>query len=369
MIFNTIVSGGSGTGGILTITAPSGATAIISNDVLGKRYERIVSSNGTVVFKGLASGTWGLYITDGESVSETKSIIIDVDYDVILSFFKATININFPKGSTCTCTHVATGLKIFAPEDAVALGVWELTVPYDGEWEIMVTNGADTAYQTVEINSEGQNLNIETGGLLPVEYQKLEYIESTGSQYIDAGVITISPDALLESEIKFLKPTFDAFDLYQTLFSVYSPWENEGDVMLKQYNTQIFFDYFGSSAQQSIVNNEIYEVNLKGSDRAIISANTFINTGSQITNTTFFSSYLSIFANKYRLANSTQTDVAQYASARIYYLKMSLDGNLVRDFIPCYRRSDGVAGMYDKVTETFFVNSGNGDFIKGPVIS
>ena len=41
------------------------------------------------------------------------------------------------------------------------------------------------------------------------------------------------------------------------------------------------------------------------------------------------------------------------------------DDNLLRDMIPCYRRSDNVIGMFDKVSQTFFTNAGTGTFTKG----
>lgn len=50
---------------------------------------------------------------------------------------------------------------------------------------------------------------------------------------------------------------------------------------------------------------------------------------------------------------------------RYYYLKMYMDGELVRDFVPCYRKSDGEIGMYDLVSNSFFTNAGSGTFEKG----
>ena len=54
------------------------------------------------------------------------------------------------------------------------------------------------------------------------------------------------------------------------------------------------------------------------------------------------------------------------ASARIYGVKL-YDGNtLTFDGIPASR--DGVLGIYDKVSKTFFANAGTGTFIAGPVV-
>jgi len=41
---------------------------------------------------------------------------------------------------------------------------------------------------------------------------------------------------------------------------------------------------------------------------------------------------------------------------------------LVRNMIPCYRRSDLKPGMYDTVNNVFYTNSGSGEFILGPVV-
>jgi hypothetical protein len=57
-----------------------------------------------------------------------------------------------------------------------------------------------------------------------------------------------------------------------------------------------------------------------------------------------------------------------YFNGRIFQLDLSLDGSLVRNFIPARRNSDGVLGMYDTVSNTFFTNAGTGEFIAGPVV-
>jgi hypothetical protein len=38
---------------------------------------------------------------------------------------------------------------------------------------------------------------------------------------------------------------------------------------------------------------------------------------------------------------------------------------LVRDFIPCYRKSDNEIGLYDVVNGVFYANAGSGTFTKG----
>jgi len=51
---------------------------------------------------------------------------------------------------------------------------------------------------------------------------------------------------------------------------------------------------------------------------------------------------------------------------RVYYFKYyDKDNSLICDLVPCYRKADGVIGMYDVVRRTFLTNVGSGSFTKG----
>ena len=54
---------------------------------------------------------------------------------------------------------------------------------------------------------------------------------------------------------------------------------------------------------------------------------------------------------------------------RLYLCKIYDNDNLVRNFIPCYRKVDNEIGLYDVINDVFYVNSGTGEFIAGPVIA
>lgn len=51
--------------------------------------------------------------------------------------------------------------------------------------------------------------------------------------------------------------------------------------------------------------------------------------------------------------------------SRIYSFKIYDNDFLVRNFVPCYRISDGVVGLYDVINDVFYTNAGTGDFTKG----
>lgn len=84
MIFN-VTGGGGGAGCTLTITAPVGATANVSKD--GKTKGPKVATAGTVVFKGLETGTWTITITNGTDTA-TETVEIKADYHANVSFVK-----------------------------------------------------------------------------------------------------------------------------------------------------------------------------------------------------------------------------------------------------------------------------------------
>lgn len=61
-----------------------------------------------------------------------------------------------------------------------------------------------------------------------------------------------------------------------------------------------------------------------------------------------------------------RTTIGSWGTRTIRYFKYwDKDGNLLRDMIPCYRKSDNVIGMFDLVSQTFFTNAGTGVFTVG----
>ena len=141
-------TGGGGSGGTLTVTAPANVTVTISKD--GKTKTKNSGTSGVVVFKGLASGTWTLKITDGSQTS-SKPVAITADYSTVIAFFAATINITYPAGSACTCSDGTTTLS--APDTS---GTWACIVPNTGTWTASCTNGEDSTSKAVAITADGQ---------------------------------------------------------------------------------------------------------------------------------------------------------------------------------------------------------------------
>jgi hypothetical protein len=161
---------GSGSaGGTLTVTAPANVTVTVSKD--GKSKIKNSGTSGVVVFKGLASGTWTLTITDGSQTS-SKPVVVTADYSTVIAFFAATINITYPAGSTCTATDGTTTLT--APDTS---GTWACVVPNAGTWTVTATDGEDSASKDATITADGQSKS------LTINYQTFLY--NAGDQCTD----------------------------------------------------------------------------------------------------------------------------------------------------------------------------------------
>lgn len=199
-IGKTNIGGGGGTGGSLTITAPANVTVTVSKD--GKTKTKNSGTSGVVVFKGLASGTWMLKITDGSQTS-SKPVVITADYSTVIAFFAATINITYPAGSTCTATDGTTTLT--APDTS---GTWACVVPNAGTWTVAATDGVENTSESVSITTDGQIVAIELSYLLWLYKSGNTYNAVTGGWSVSEhpstggsfdGVLTLNDNSMLLS--------------------------------------------------------------------------------------------------------------------------------------------------------------------------
>lgn len=193
-------TGGGGSGGVLTVTAPANVTVTVSKD--GKSKIKNSGTSGVVVFKGLASGTWTLAITDGSQTS-SKPVVVTADYSTVIAFFTATINITYPAGSTCTCSDGTTTLS--APDTS---GTWACIVPNAGTWTAAATDGVENTSESVSITTDGQIAAIELSYLLWLYKSGNTYNAVTGgwsvAEHHSTGgsfdsVLTLNDDSMLLS--------------------------------------------------------------------------------------------------------------------------------------------------------------------------
>ena len=183
-----------------------------------------------------------------------------------------------------------------------------------------------------------------------LHYQEVEYIESTGTQYIDTGIIPYKTT----TELKY---AFTNLANEQTVAGCFNEGNNRyyvcqidsvGNLSFRNKSNTIIFN--------TTSDTDIHTIKYNDTNNYVFLDNQNIGTVSNLANSLVNS--LTLFARK-------STNMESYSKSRIYYCKIWEDEVLVRNFIPCYRKSDNEIGLYDTINNVFYTNSGTGTFLKG----
>ena len=152
-----VLSGGQ-TGATLTVTSSGAGTITVSNTSLGKSYSRSVAAGGSAVFKGLATGTWTVKLSNGTQTS-TKTITITSDYSTSIAYFSATISITYPAKSKCVVKNSSGTTVASNTNTGSSTKTWTATVNAKGTYTVTATatdGSGKTKSTTVSITAEGQ---------------------------------------------------------------------------------------------------------------------------------------------------------------------------------------------------------------------
>lgn len=187
---------------------------------------------------------------------------------------------------------------------------------------------------------------------LPSGYTPLEYIESTGSQYVDTG---FAPWYTSGYRIDFQFTTASSSDL--TLMGSLNP-----NICFLGGNGQFQYAYkSGTGASGSFGANDtkrhVWSLNFRNDQKAILDQTSKDLTAMSENNAK--TAY--IFASHY-----DNPVVYGQISARVFRVEMSNGADLVRDFIPCTNPS-GEVGLYDDVNGVFYGDAAGVGFVAGPV--
>lgn len=182
------------------------------------------------------------------------------------------------------------------------------------------------------------------GKSLPYDAE-IEYLESSGTQWIDTGII---PDSNTIVQFKFV-------NLYITGDVIIGYFINDtNDWRLFNHVSACYFDMPNDRriAGGNIYENTLYELEL--GNYYVKNLDTGINIVSG--NATSYTGISTITLNNYNNVS--------FSRNRWYYVKIYSGSVLVRDMIPVRIGTTGY--MYDKVSGQLFGNAGTGAFILGP---
>lgn len=267
-----------------------------------------------------------------------------------ISFNAALLVVYTPLGSIVTAEKdgtTKTSKKGIALSDrpTVEIHLFSISSSQYGTWTVTATRGTDTNSMTISVTAVEQ-YELYIGYHVPIgTYQEVEYLQSSGTQRISTGISGVNG-----VDIKF---KYNKTNNNTTVFGARSSDGGSDRFLIIVYNTNFVTVpgyYFPSAdtSEHSIQNGYYFNGHLffDGIDRGASGT-----TGSSHTSQLF--------------AENNKGTIAYFASARIYYAKLYKNSELVRDFYPCYRLSDSVAGMYDKVNGVFYPNNGTGTFTVG----
>lgn len=188
---------------------------------------------------------------------------------------------------------------------------------------------------------------------LPSGYAELEYIQASGTQYIDTGFIPNS-DTRIVSDFKAMDGPYQ----FVSIFGQRSSSNADGTFLFMQngvFNAMYGASYasFDNDPDFSIqrhvcdFNKNVVTVSEKS---VVLPASPFVGATS-----------LTLFA----VNTSGTKDLI--GNVRCYSCKILDNGSIVRDFVPCIGPS-GVVGLYDVIGKSFYSNGGTGGFVAGPEV-
>ena len=194
-------------------------------------------------------------------------------------------------------------------------------------------------------------------------YIPIEYLESTGTQYIDTG---FAWDNTIEFEIKlFIQEQNN--NQNHSYYGCWTTWDNSGKVFpgLSTYiNYRVFTNF-----DAGVSNTSGIDIGIRNYQTGIISLrnNTMAwDLGSSVAFNR--GSYFIVNKPPYLFAsNNGVRGVDEQTATKLYFAKFWLQGDLIRDFIPVLDKY-GTPCMFDLVEHKFYYNAGTGNFIAGPII-
>lgn len=182
---------------------------------------------------------------------------------------------------------------------------------------------------------------------LPDGYTEVQYIQSTGAQWIDTGV---KPDQTYALKIKFQTEQSSSGGIAVSDAN----WQSNG------FGIWCNAAAFGNGTMQTTEWHGTTPIEIELSQQGL-----FVNRNLTWTPDT---ATFTVPANMTLFALNRNGSIAEKLTGKIYFAQLLKAGKLVRDFIPCIDPAGNV-GLYDLVGGKFYGNSGTGVFTAGPVVT
>ena len=219
---------------------------------------------------------------------------------------------------------------------------------------------------TFNVTYKGQSCMINYDGAIvpefPKEFQQVEYIESTGTQWIDTKVIPTST----------LNGTFELMCMNRGYAFGSTNGQNKdywgvnfkgSNGMFELYLGTGSYPYYGKWKKETKYKISIIDKKFLCDENLMYDFNNSQNSFQFNTNKTIY-----LFGLNY--------GGGEFFPYRFYSANFFNNNGKIRDFIPCYTTTtvtdingkqcpSGTIGLYDTVEGKFYTNQGTGEFLKG----
>lgn len=290
--------------------------------------------------------------------------VSDTPYDVTIS---CDSDVSFIR--LCYYTKVVAKSTIMLVPGSTAPPTY---IPYLQPTDPPTSFPAITAYEGENTLSSTETVGeVTLTGRLAKTYRQVEYLESTGTQYIDTGIVPTYTD-VAETELQF-GPTRDA-TAKQGLFGTIYDNRRFGVVMGSTsddpHPVYFYCGYPWHPAPDTDIQITVSAATLAQKQKFVLSS-AKIQLGSETRTPPAVSQ--SAPEKSFILFGMWDNDGQAYPFGgydfmRCYGMTFTSGGSITHNLIPVERNSDGVLGMLDTVTNTFYTNSGTGTFNKGSYV-
>ena len=232
-----------------------------------------------------------------------------------------------------------------------------MTIKYSGNNAINDWNLGDINITKAYYNGSVCYEKMESGSTpptpsrLPSGYTEVEYIQNTGSSYINTNLqICSATTNTFQVEAKLI-PSRIGTQSYQNMFSCMS---EDGEP----------YQGFAYRYQGSSISPKFIPSNDGSFEQVANSDGTTSVTASSTNGLTYSHTYpLTICCGL-----DSSRNPFRFTSTKVYVFKVTINNSVVGDFVPAKRDSDSKYGLYDLVTNTFYLSPNGNEFSGGSPI-
>lgn len=214
----------------------------------------------------------------------------------------------------------------------------------------------------IYIGDNNNIANLIEKPILPPQFQQIEYIEGTGTQYINTNTYITVNQIIVEAKIAFVSDLTTTGDTYY--MGMYNT-DQRFNIVTKESTGYLQMGigkgYWRDSVQPAL--NTIYtlKVDMKNL-KLYLNGTEKAKSGGTLSRFTNTKMWIGLLGG----SNSSGNAQTNKGHAKLYNAKIWNGDDLIHNYYPCYRISNGESGLYDIVTDNFLSNAGTGEFLYGP---